>query len=59
MVQKAAHEAIDQEVGFRDRLVANPAIRERLSDAQLDDLLGIEYHLRHVDTAFRRIGLDS
>jgi adenylosuccinate lyase len=59
MVQKAAHEAIDQEVSFRERLAANPAIQERLSDAQLDELLGIEYHLRHVDTAFRRIGLDS
>lgn len=59
LVQKAAHEAMDEGVGFRDRLVAAPAIRERLSDAQLDDLLGYDYHLRHVDTAFRRIGLDS
>ncbi|HEX6513509.1 MAG TPA: adenylosuccinate lyase [Chloroflexota bacterium] len=59
VVQKAAHEAMDQGVGFRQRLVDTPAVRERLSDEQLDELLGYQYHLRHVDTAFRRIGLDS
>jgi adenylosuccinate lyase len=57
LVQKAAHEAMEQEVPFRERLLAAPQIRERLTDSQLDDLLGIEYHLKHVDTAFRRIGL--
>jgi adenylosuccinate lyase len=59
LVQKAAHEAMDEGVSFRERLVAAPPIRERLTDAQLDDLLGYEYHLKYVDTAFRRIGLDS
>ncbi|HLQ36030.1 MAG TPA: adenylosuccinate lyase [Chloroflexota bacterium] len=59
LVQKAAHEAMDQGVNFRERLLAAEPIRERLSEAQLDDLLGYEYHLRHVDTAFRRLGLDS
>ncbi len=59
LVQKAAHEAMDQGVSFRERLLAAEPIRERLSEAQLDDLLGYEYHLRHVDTAFRRLGLDS
>jgi adenylosuccinate lyase len=59
IVQKAAHEAMDQGIGFRQRLVDTPAVRERLTDLQLDDLFGYEYHLKHVDTAFRRIGLDS
>ena len=59
LVQKAAHEAMDQDVSFRERLLAEPKIRERLTDDQLDGLLGLEYHLRYVDTAFRRIGLDS
>jgi len=39
--------------------VDTPAVRERLSDEQLDELFGFEYHLKHVDTAFRRLGLDS
>jgi adenylosuccinate lyase len=59
LTQKAAHEAMDEGVSFRERLVAAPQIRERLSDEQLDELLGYDYHLRFVDTAFRRIGLDS
>jgi len=59
IVQRAAHEAMDQDVSFRDRLLANSEVRERLSDAELDELFGYDYHLKHVDTAFRRIGLDS
>ncbi|SRR5581483_1570813 len=59
LVQRAAHEAMDHNVSFRERLVAEPSIRERLTDERLDDLFGYDYHLRHVDTAFRRIGLDS
>ncbi|HLY66570.1 MAG TPA: adenylosuccinate lyase [Chloroflexota bacterium] len=59
LVQRAAHEAMDDGVSFRERLLAEPAIRERLSDTELDDLLGYDYHLKHVETAFRRIGLDS
>src|SRR5579883_120760 len=59
LVQKAAHEAIDQGVGFRQRLVDIPQIRERLTEEQVDDLLGYDYHLRFVDTAFKRIGLGS
>ncbi|MBV9120914.1 MAG: hypothetical protein JOZ39_09415 [Chloroflexi bacterium] len=59
LVQKAAHEAIDGDVAFRDRLLAIPEVRERLSESELDSLLGYEYHLRYVDATFRRIGLDS
>ena len=59
LVQRAAHEAIDHDDGFRDRLMAIPEVRDRLTDAQLDDLFGYDYHLKHVDTAFRRLGLDS
>jgi adenylosuccinate lyase len=59
IVQRAAHEAMDRGEGFRDRLLAVEEVRSRLSDAQLDELFGYDYHLRHVDTAFRRIGLDS
>ncbi|HEY8692475.1 MAG TPA: adenylosuccinate lyase [Chloroflexota bacterium] len=59
VVQQAAHEAMEQGLSFRQRLAETPAVRERLSDEQLDELFGFEYHLKHVDTAFRRLGLDS
>jgi adenylosuccinate lyase len=59
VVQQAAHEAMEQGLSFRQRLVDTPAVRERLSDEQLDELFGFEYHLKHVDTAFQRLGLDS
>ncbi|MHB8618281.1 MAG: adenylosuccinate lyase [Chloroflexota bacterium] len=59
LVQKAAHEAMDRGASFRERLLAEPAVRERLTEAQLDDLFDYGYHLKHVDVAFRRLGLDS
>ncbi|MDE3076176.1 MAG: adenylosuccinate lyase [Chloroflexota bacterium] len=59
LVQRAAHQAMDTAASFRELLLAEPEIRKRLTDQQLDELFGLDYHLRHVDTAFRRIGLDS
>ncbi len=59
LVQKAAHDSMDTGARFRDLLLAEPEIRSRLTNEALDDLFGYEYHLKHVDTAFRRIGLDS
>ncbi|MGH2365877.1 MAG: adenylosuccinate lyase [Chloroflexota bacterium] len=59
LVQRAAHRAMDGGGEFRALLLAEPEIRAHLTDAQLDDLFGYDYHLKHVDTAFRRVGLAS
>ncbi|HUZ78106.1 MAG TPA: adenylosuccinate lyase [Chloroflexota bacterium] len=59
LVQRAAHRAMDGGGEFRDLLLAEPEIRAHLTDAELDDLFGYDYHLKHVDTAFRRVGLAS
>jgi len=30
-------------------------VKERLSDAELEELFDLGYHLKHVDTIFRRV----
>ena len=35
------------------------AVTERLSPQTIDEALDYAYHLRHVDTAFQRLGLIS
>lgn len=42
---------------FRERIAAHPAVRERLTDAEIDACFDPAHHLRHVDTIFRRLGL--
>ena len=59
LVQHAAHEAMDGDASFRDRLLADESVAQRLSPAQLDEAFSLDYHLRFIDTSFRRVGLDS
>ncbi len=40
---------------FADRLKADPAITRYLSSEQIDGLFDTHYHLKHVDTIFRRV----
>ena len=42
---------------FRARLMADPDIRARLSEAELDDAFNLDRHFRHVDRTFREVGL--
>ncbi|MGH2356266.1 MAG: adenylosuccinate lyase [Chloroflexota bacterium] len=42
---------------FHARLAADPAVRERLSPEELDELFDLGYHLKYVDLAFERAGL--
>lgn len=42
---------------FAARIRAHPAVRERLSDDEIEACFDPMYHLRHVDTIFRRLGL--
>ena len=46
-----------EETPLYDLLAAEPAVTERLPDAQLRVLFEPSYHLRYVDEAFRRVGL--
>jgi adenylosuccinate lyase len=45
----------DGELSLLDLLKADPEVATRLSDAQLDELFDLDYHLKNVDTIFDRV----
>jgi adenylosuccinate lyase len=40
---------------FLTLLKADPEVKARLSDAELASLFDLGYHVKHVDTIFRRV----
>ncbi len=40
---------------FKDRLLADATVRERLDAGVIEDLFDLRHHFRHVDTIFRRV----
>jgi adenylosuccinate lyase len=45
----------DGELSLLDLLKADPDVNAKLSDAQLEELFDLGYHLRRVDTIFERV----
>ncbi|MFS0862733.1 adenylosuccinate lyase [Fredinandcohnia sp. 179-A 10B2 NHS] len=56
-VQPKAMEAWEKQVPFRDLLEAEEQITSRLTPAQIDDCFDYNYHIKHVDMIFDRLGL--
>ncbi len=54
-VQRNAMPVWRGEGDFLTLLKADKAVKERLSDAELEELFDLGYHLKHVDTIFRRV----
>ncbi len=57
LIQKNAMRAWDDGGHLRDYLRDEAEIATLLSPQQIDELFDYEYHLRHVDVAFERLGL--
>nr|WP_309101419.1 adenylosuccinate lyase [Fredinandcohnia onubensis] len=56
-VQPKAMEAWEKQVPFRGLIEAEEKITSRLSPAQIEDCFDYNYHLKHVDMIFERLGL--
>ena len=54
-VQRNSMKVWRGEGNFRDLLKADPEVGDRLSDAELDALLDMAHHTKHVDTIFARV----
>ena len=54
-VQRNAMPVWRGEGDFLTLLKADKDVKERLSDAELEELFDLGYHLKHVDTIFRRV----
>lgn len=57
-VQPKAMEAWDKQVQFKDLVEADETITSKLSQKEIDECFNYEHHLRHVDTIFKRLGLN-
>lgn len=57
-VQPKAMEAWDKQVQFKDLVEADEKITSKLTQEEIDDCFNYEHHMRHVDTIFKRLGLD-
>jgi adenylosuccinate lyase len=54
-VQRNAMKVWEEKVDFRTALKRDPDVKRVLSDAEIDACFALEYHLKHVDTIFRRV----
>ena len=59
VVQRAALSALDGGQEFRTLVGQAPEVRERLTTDELAELFDPAYYLRHVDLAFKRLGVDA
>lgn len=57
VVQSAARQVWDGGGHMRESLKSSPEVSAVLSDDEIDGLFSYDYHLRHIDTAFERLGL--
>ncbi len=57
LVQKHAMRAWKERVSFIGGLKGDPEINSRLSDEELEGVFDYAYHLKHINTAFERLGL--
>ncbi|MBE2913718.1 MULTISPECIES: adenylosuccinate lyase [Anoxybacillus] len=57
LVQPKAMEAWEKQVSFRSLIEADEVITSRLTKDQIADCFDYNYHLKHVDTIFERLGL--
>jgi adenylosuccinate lyase len=55
VVQRNAMKAWQGETDFATLLTADPAVRDKLSDKEIAASFDLKYHLKHVDTIFRRV----
>jgi adenylosuccinate lyase len=57
-VQRAAMKTWKGSQSFAQNAKQEPAITERLTEAEIDALCSLDVHLRHVDETFRAVGLE-
>jgi adenylosuccinate lyase len=59
LVQRHAQNALTHEASFEEGLFTDPSVAERISRDELRSLFNPRSQLEHVQTIFRRIGLEG
>ena len=58
-VQRNAMKVWEEKIDFRTALKRDPDVKRALSDDEIDACFALDYHLKHVDTIFRRVFGDA
>lgn len=58
LVQPKTAQSWDEQIAFRPLLESDERITSRLTKADLDNAFDYNWHLKHVDDIFKRVGLD-
>jgi adenylosuccinate lyase len=58
-VQRNAMKVWEEKADFRTALKRDPDVRKVLSEVEIDGCFALDYHLKHVDTIFRRVFGDA
>lgn len=58
-VQPLTARSWDEQLQFRDLVDADATITEKLTKAEIDDAFDYNWHLKHVDDIFKRVGLSD
>jgi len=56
-VQRNAMRAWEEKRPFRELIEQEPVVREHLTDEELESCFKLDYHYKHVDEVFERLGL--
>jgi len=59
LVQKRAMQAWEEQTSFKALLKEDQAITEALTEEELNECFNYDYHLKHVDDIFERLGLNE
>ncbi len=59
IIQGASLEAYKGEKEFKDLLLENKEVAQYMKPEDIEDCFSLEYHLRHVDTIFKNIGIEG
>ncbi len=57
-VQPRAMQAWEEQRSFKDIIAETPEITSQLSNDEIEDAFNPAWHLKHVDTIFKKLGLD-
>ena len=55
MVQRNAMKVWEEGKDFQDELLADQDVVDALGEAKIRESFDLEYHLKHVDTVFKRV----
>ncbi len=59
IVQELALKAVNSSSDYKDEVLKSGKVKKYLSEDEIEDCFELDYHFRHIDKVFKRIGLSG